>query len=145
MRHRMIRALVFVLAGWPLLMPPGMCICQFVRAGDVPPWTSEYPCAEDQQASCPDFCCAQGKTNCGPSGNQRMPTDEQCPPGCPANKKADHSRLLEQYHPLAASALAATPLPFFVDFSSGQRLHAAWLTSQASDRPIYLALCTLLI
>jgi hypothetical protein len=141
--HRMFRALVFLLAGWSLLMPPGMCICQGVRAGDVSAQSLEC-CTDDKEESCKDCDCNQETPNCGP-GNQGAPTDEQHPPGCPANKKSDHSRLLEKYQPLTATLIAATPLPFFLDLSSGERPLGSLVPSQASDRPIYLALCTLLI
>ena len=147
LRIRMLRALVFLLAGWPLLLPQGMCICRFIRAGDVSPRSTEAQVKNGQEDSCSDPCCDECKANCGPfcGTGQGGPTDNQCPPVCPANKKADHSRLLEHQHPLGATVLAATPLPFFLALSAGQQLHGLHVPAQASHPPIYLSLCTLLI
>ncbi len=142
----MFRALVFLLAGWPLLMPRGMCVCQFVRAGDVSPRSSGCSCADDKGDFCPDAGCEWDNANRVPYCNQGGPSDEPCPPGCPANKKADHSRLVEYHRPLlAVTELAPMPLPLFLDFSSDQRLNAHPLRPQPPDQPIYLALCALLI
>src|SRR5439155_8500107 len=132
--------------GWPLLMPPGMCICQIVRAGECPPPCSQRPCADDQDDSFADLRCDRETANCcGPCGNRGEPANEECPPGCPANEKTDHSRPLERHEPAGAVGVAATPLPLFLDLSSRQCLHAPAFSSQPSDRPIYLALCPLLL
>ena len=144
-RLRMFRALVFLLAGWPLLMPPGMCICQAVKGADITPRFSERSCADDHDGSCSDSDCDGVQTNRLPCRNPGVPTDDQHPPGCPANKRVDNSKLLQRYQSLGAAATAATPLPFFLDLSSGHRIDAPVLPSQPPDRPIYLALCTLLI
>jgi hypothetical protein len=146
-RYRKFRVLILILAGWPLLLPQGMCICQFIRARDVSPRSTEAQVKNDQEESCSDPCCDECKANCGPfcGTGQGGPTDNQCPPVCPANKKADHSRLLEHQHPLGATVLAATPLPFFLALSAGQQLHGLHVPAQASHPPIYLSLCTLLI
>jgi hypothetical protein len=52
MRHRIFRAIVFFLAGWPLFMPPGVCVCQFVRAGEASPRTLERLCTDGQENGC---------------------------------------------------------------------------------------------
>jgi hypothetical protein len=124
-----------------------MCICQFIRAGEVSPRSTEAQATDDQEDACSDPCCDDCKANCGPtcSTGQGGPTGNQCPPVCPANKKADHSRLLEHQHPLGATVLAATPLPFFLDLSAVQQLHGLHVLARVSHRPIYLSLCTLLI
>jgi hypothetical protein len=120
-----------------------MCICQFIRAGDVSPRSTEPQATDDQE----DPCCDECKSTCGPfcGTGQGGPTETPCPPVCPANKKADHSSLLEHQHPLAATVLAATALPFILDLSAGQQLHGLHVPAQASHPPIYLSFCTLLI
>jgi hypothetical protein len=144
----MFRALVLLLAGWPLLMPPGMCVCQFARAGYVAPRCSDCGCADKQEDdSCTDRCCECDPANSDPLGDQDVPNDdEQYPPGCPANKKADHSKLLEQHRPLlAVTELPPTPLPLYLDLASCQRFDAPSFAPQPPGQPIYLTLCSLLI
>ena len=145
MGHRTFRALVFLLAGWPLLVPPGLCICQFIRGTEIAPRLSDRSCAGGHDDCCPDADCDGATTHGVPCGNDRTPTDEQHPPGCPANKKVDHSRLLERPQPLASASLLTRPLSYFLDLSSGQRLDAVRFPAHASHQPIYLAFCTLLI
>lgn len=146
MRHRLFRALVFLLAGWPLLMPPGMCVCQFVRAGDVAPRSSECSCGDEDEDFCPGPGCDRDSANCGPCGDEGAPAKESYPPGCPANKKTDHSKLLEQHRQLlAVTEVAPTPLPAYLDLASGQRLDALSPAPQPPGQPLYLTLCSLLV
>src|SRR5207302_1194960 len=105
-----------------LLMPPGMCICRFVRAAEATPrpWGSESAeCqrAEDQdEVCCPDPCCFQESTNrrvCGSEGQSGTPKPE-CPSNCPASGKAGHFNLLEHQHLSVGFLVALMPLPFFM-------------------------------
>ena len=132
----MFRNLILLLVTYPLLMPSGMCFCGAVRGrGD----SSRIVECRDARASL-DPCCEGTKVNC-------RSTDEQCPPSCPANKKADHSKLADKSQELAAAwAAASTSLSFCVDISStGQRIPTATPLSQPSTQPIYIRLCSLVI
>jgi hypothetical protein len=145
-RHHVFRAIFLFLASWPLLMPPGMCLCQFVGGADIAGRSLNYRCAKDRDDPCPNACCKRQVANCGPCGKQRMPTDEQHAPGCPANKKSDHSKLLERYRPLlTATELASAPLSSCLDLSRVQRLSGSSLVFKLPAQLIYLALCSLVI
>jgi hypothetical protein len=140
MRGRTFRAIVFLVAGWPLLMPQGMCICQFVQAGEGIARSENCQCSEDEEG-----CCPYGGDEEYAWGNKGVPSDQQCPPGCPANKKEDHSKLAGRHVPITASVLAASPLPFFPDLSSALRCRLPLAPPQPPQHPIYIKFGALLI
>jgi hypothetical protein len=134
----MFRLLIVIAAVWPLLMPPGMCLCQLTRGADVTSGCTEQSCVHDDDDEC---CC--------PSEGDRVqypcaPTEEQHSPCCPASKKMDDSKMLQRYQSPGSAALTAAPLPFFVAPSSGQRLNGP-SSPVPPDQPVYLTLCMLLI
>lgn len=156
MRHRLFRALVFLLAGWPLLMPPGMCICQFVRAAEPVARSSESESAEaaESQAAedqdddcCPDPCCVREKASRGPCRDEGKgaPTKPECPSNCPASGNAHYFQLVEHQHLTGLSVASLSPLPFFVVPQDSEPLSDLHAPSPPSVLPLYLSLCTLLI
>jgi hypothetical protein len=155
-RHRQFRILILFLAGWPLFMPPGMCICQFVRAAEPVARSSESEGAEaaDSQAAedqdddcCPDPCCVRVKANRGPCREEGKgaPTKPKCPANCPASGNTHHFQLVEHQHLTAVSVVFLSPLPFFLASQEGEALSALHAPSPLSVLPLYLSLCTLLI
>lgn len=152
LRNRSLRVLVFLLAGWPLLLPPGICICQLVRAGRVVVCSLERTSAHDQKNSCPNECCDRRKADSIPGragenvlADEQDPPCNECPPSCAVCRALVDLTLVESQLLASACIVALTPMPFCNDPSFGPRLHVPPLTSEASDRPIYLALCALLI
>jgi hypothetical protein len=139
----MFRRVVLLLVAYPLLLPPGMCFCG--TAGDRDGRSS----ACDHRRGCLAADCRQGKAcgdRCGL--NPAAPSDDRCPPSCPASKRADHSRLAEKPglkwpivtvwpSPIAPLVLCAGGVP-------GERLEVVSLPSPPAA-PLYLALCTLRI
>src|SRR5690242_17644089 len=109
MASRTFRALVFFLAVWPLFMPPGMCICQFIRASEPvarsseseDPETAESQAAEGQDEDCcPDPCCERVRANRSPCRDQgkSAPTKPECPANCPASGNIHHFQLVEHQY-----------------------------------------------
>lgn len=153
MRRRLLRTLVLFLTGWPLLMPPGVCVCQFVKAGEVascPTVTKAAECQsaeDDGDACCPDPCYVREKANSGPCADKGKgaPSKPECPTGCPASRKSEHLRLAEHQHLTGVSLATLTPLPFFVAPRISESHTTLSLTSPPPVPPIYLSLCTLLI
>ena len=140
--RRVFRALATFLVGWTLIMPPGMCICQFVRGETVR--IPDRTCPDDDKDICQDCCGNEAQLNGVLDGNQRMPRGDQHPPGCPANKKVDNSRLVGRHHLQGLTNVAAAP-PLFFFAVSVTRLHADLLPVRVAEQPIYLAICSLLI
>ena len=139
----MLRNLILVLVSYPLLMPPGMCMCGAAcrEGGEVrfcngrcadPGVAARFEWAKTTDRSC--------------NHRHDVPTDDRCSPNCPGNENTDHSKLVLQ-SPTVPVALAAIRLPSVdVDTSSGQRLPAAASSLfQPSAQPIYLTLCTLVV
>lgn len=154
MYHRVFRLLVLLLAGWPLLMPPGLCICQLIRAEKVIPDSVESmstAClsAEDQDEDCcSDSCCVREKANCAPcvGEDQGVPSKPECPANCPASGKAGHFELVEHQHLGELSVATPAPLLFFVAPQTIDYLTAIhYGPLPPAVLPIYLSLCTLLI
>jgi hypothetical protein len=140
----MFRRVVLFLVAYPLLLPPGMCICG--AAGD----------REGGSAACGHrHACLAADCHRGPSCGNRCgatpatPGDDQCPPSCPASKRADHSRLAEKPGPkwpvvtVWAPAIAP-PASYAITVPAG-RLEVASLLSPRPAAPLYIALCTLRI
>jgi hypothetical protein len=139
------RAVVLLVAVWPLLMPPGMCVCRYARGADNSTRFSERSCDSDHRGTCSHTDCNRARTNSSPCRSPGAPTHKQHPPGCSANKKGDNSSRIEQYQPLAPTAVAVSPDASLLNASSGEHLAAARFLTHSSDRTIYLSFCTLLI
>jgi hypothetical protein len=142
----MFRRVVLLLVAYPLLLPPGMCFCGAVRdrEGDF----QAAVCGRPHACSFPH--CDQTKINSDPCGGTHgAPSDGQCPPSCPASKRADHSKLAEKvtekWSVATVWAAAVVPQTFGVDATAGAQLQAPSLLSQSLAAPLYIALCTLRI
>jgi hypothetical protein len=107
----------------------------------------EQPQANDSRDDCcQDDCCGlAGGDNSYRNVKQDVPSDKQCPPTCPANKKVDHSKLVEQHVSASAFSLTITPCDSLADVSLDQRLSVVVSPLQRSAPLIYLTFCTLLI
>jgi hypothetical protein len=128
----MFRVSVLILAGWPLLMPPGMCLCQVAGS-------SAKSTPEDKSAA---HDCCDGCGRLADSGN-RTPSSKPCPPHCPA--KADNFKLFERTKPLVTMAALGAPGYSLVHLPLCQRLDAPSDSSYPSGPPIYLAVRSLVI
>ncbi len=138
----MFRNLILVLVAYPLLMPPGMCSCGAVQREGGESRFCDGQCADSGLTSRFERAKSNG---CSCNGRHGVPTGDQCPPNCPGNEKTDHSKLVEQDPPVMVWAAAIYLLSFYVDTSSGQRIHTAASLLQPSAPPIYITLCTLVI
>lgn len=89
----MLRRLIVILLALPMLLPPGMCICQFQATFATPP-------AQSENSEEPVECCRCGNPNChhqrsestaksatDSTGHDDVPAQKapEHAPGCPAN------------------------------------------------------------
>lgn len=117
-----MRTLVSILTVLPLLMPPGMCVCQFVKPGTPPAGTGgdrgarlvPAPQHDGEQAKC-HSCPCHSKTSAVaarpgtvPGSGRPKPNDPAHEPGCPALKTVDHSKVAEQNHPVIDPVVPAS-------------------------------------
>ena len=128
----MFRLSILILAGLPLLMPPGMCLC--------PAACNPAKCAFQGKIAAHD--CCEGCCRLPHSGH-KTPNDKPCPPHCPA--KADNFKLFEKTKPLVTMAEFATPLYSLVHLPAYRRLDPSSGHGHKSGPPIYLALRSLVI
>ena len=145
MHGRLFRVLVFLLASWPVLLPPGVCICGLVRGNTASGHSPRCQCAVEHDESC-SFSKDQHEAVCSVAccGCQDGSTECPCPLVCPANRSVDHSWLSESQPPVMSPEAVAS-LAFCCDLTAGIRLGDHDSPAPTFDRPIYLALCTLLI
>ena len=160
----MFRALASLLVALPLLMPPGMCVCQFGPLGPV-------TAAASESAARPDGACPAGDRGCcghrkaavkrKADGNDR-PISSRLPvpgrgegvpdrpdrphePGCPALRAPDHSKLAEQNRASLILAVNRDGVSLAEGVLAGRSFDVpAQIRGQASP-PLYLSFCTLLI
>lgn len=137
----MLRSLFLPLIIYPLLMPPGVCLCGFgglegrQRLSANHKGDGAESIASGRRAG--HDCCS---SLCGHGG----PSHRHCPPACPANEKADHAKLLARGIAAADWAAAIPRASFDVDPAGGRPIASSSLLKRPS-RPVYLTLCTLLI
>ena len=136
----MFRKIILGLVTYPLLMPPGVCLCGRTRWEGGESW----PCSVPRAVAGPAERPARAKTSGHPWIERGAPSEDECPPNCPGNEKTDHSKLVER-GPAAPVWAAICLLNFSVGTSSGERIQAAVSLFQPSARPIYITLCTLVI
>jgi hypothetical protein len=138
----MFRQIVLLLVAYPLLLPPGMCICGAMGARDGRRRLSP----EGRSHGCSLGHCGRKNVSSDPCGGAHgVPTDKQCPPSCPASKQADHSKLADRRPVATVYAAAVTPQTFCVDVFAERRLSTPSMVSLPPAEPIYIALCTLRI
>jgi hypothetical protein len=128
----MFRVSVLILAGLPLLLPPGMCLCPEGSA----------PAKVGLQGKIAGHDCCEGCCRLPDSGH-RLPSDKPCPPHCPA--KADNFKLFEKTKPVVTMAVLTGPGYSLVYLPSCRRLLAPSGPSYPSAPPIYLAVRSLVI
>jgi hypothetical protein len=146
LRHRKVRALIFLLAAWPLLMPSGVCICQLVGAEAVSCEFSACRCTQQGEESCSENSgAAETHREASCAADHGQPSDEPHPPGCPANKKTDNFKLHQRVEMIGAFGVAVTPLPYIIDPCSGQRSDTFPLHFKQSTPSLFVVFCALVI
>jgi hypothetical protein len=162
----MFRVLLTILAGLPMLMPPGMCICQFVPCGRASADETRLPVPTDGAVtvavdSGPSCGCGhrrsqsqQAKQKPGkPGGLENIPVDHSAPnplpgqhaPGCPAaltaatEKVALPTSQLQTLLVLALDFVGSAPVSSEMDGPSER------VTIRPHSPPLFLSYCTLLI
>jgi hypothetical protein len=162
----MFRVLLTILAGLPMLMPPGMCICQFVPCGRASGDETRLPlpavgAVSVEADSGPSCGCGHRRSRSQqvtqepgkPGGWQSIPVDHPSPgplagqhaPGCPAAMTAATEKVALptfQVHTLLVLALDCTGFtPVSVEVNSA----AERVTIRPHSPPLFLSFCTLLI
>lgn len=167
----MLRTIVTVLVGLPLLMPPGMCVCQFgsrrYAAATVPTASGQGGTASVQgrvpvKASPRKCICCK---NCGRAidessaamhscGSDRgiesdqdrsTPVEDRHAPGCPALKTVDQSKWSEPLNIPLITPDAALGSSLALAEGFRPSLPSTAGTPTQSAQPLYLTLRTLLI
>ena len=138
----MLRNFVLIVVIYPLLMSPGMCLCEAVNRDG-----GGSCCCNDERGDTGSASSIERASTayCLCHGRHHVPTDNQCPPSCPGNQKCDHSKVVGQSRSVMVSAAAINVVSFCVDLPSAQRIHMAASPVQPSAQPIYITLCTLVI
>lgn len=134
----MLRALLPLLAVLPMLMPSGLCICQFAPSRVADSSASKLTTKAE---NCP--CCASHSERESDSSEPGSPTDDHCP-NCPAVLGA--ATALPAAPVLTSDAVAASPLitePVVVATYSTNRFDTSFVC--ASAPPLFVYHCSLLI
>jgi hypothetical protein len=136
----MLRTLLSLLAVLPMLVPSGLCVCQFApgRAAD-----SSASKLTANAESCP--CCASHAERESDSSEPSSPDDNHCP-NCPAVLGVATATALPAAPVLAPDAVAASPLitePVVVATHSNNRFDTSFVC--ASAPPLFVCHCSLLI
>jgi len=156
----MIRTLVFLLVALPMLVPPGMCICQFDLTGRCSPAAVRVASAPEQASSGHErtprssCCCRHRKGGAAEhldragglasEGGPGIPAGREHAPGCPAARSLDYFKVERNINSVAPPA----DLAGFFALPAIPARQALLISSPAQARPalpVYLTLCTLLI
>ena len=107
-----MRFLVAILVGLPLLLPPGMCLCQFVPCATADPNTAESGVIQETSARVAETSgCSCGKHRvkattssdnaigqpCAASNQSSFPVPHEHAPGCPALRSGDQSKIAQSH------------------------------------------------
>lgn len=154
----MFRAVVTFLVAVPMLMPPGMCLCQFASVGMATTGTrtlaartpavghSSYAGRNCRCDSCRAQAPAPGGHESAPAGSPAHPEPVKHPPGCPASLGDTPTKMAA---PALTLHLDADPVPGFVSAVAepsrvrGRDRDAAGYAD--SSPPPFLSHCSLLI
>ena len=154
----MVRAVVTFLVAVPMLMPPGMCICQFAPTGMAAAGTRTIAARAPAVAhssdagrncrcdSCREQAPALGGHEPTPAGSPTHPQPDRHSPGCPALLGDTPTKMAA---PALTLHLDADPVPSFVSAVvetsrvQGRDRDAAVRTD--SSPPLFLSHCSLLI
>jgi hypothetical protein len=162
----MLRTIIAVLVSLPLLMPPGMCICQFGPDQCCAAASEEENASQPHAAPRKHACCRHSRRTeesstqpttrkvnrirvadhaflCG--HDHSTPLDRHHFPGCPALKPADHSRVSEPISIRLLPLDTACGFCHTLEASHSPRGHSPSFTVIEPDHPLYLTFCTLLI
>lgn len=160
----MLRALVALLLAIPQLMPPGMCICQFVPTSEQPAAPTQLPSPgrvtaghvadRGQKCSC-ESCRNQAssvdRTDAGEAqGTKRADRDPakpgpvKHPPGCPAALGAMPTKMLVSAVTVQVDSDAVCYM-LTVESALAVARATAWVSPQTGDPPLFISHCTLLI
>lgn len=157
----MFRSLVTLLVALPMLMPPGMCICQFAPTGKVsaapPSWAGQRPVGHtsNSRAECRCNSCREQVAAAGlpTDGEDRPASPNEAPvgpgqhaPGCPAahgdvpTKMAASTAVTIPFdaHPQCFFSLVAEPAARVGRGREG-------VSRPAVSPPFFISHCTLLI
>jgi hypothetical protein len=155
-----MRVLMAIVVGLPLLMPPGVCICQYLPCAHATPpevrTAGTAACETEKPSSC---ACLRHRTH-GTRVNEHgdasaaaaavADRETTCPgrhehsPGCPVVANA-HKVLPGASPRLLAFAFASAELPAVIDLRSEGVKRAGATSVQPVGSPIYLTFCALLI
>lgn len=158
----MLRALVLLLMLPPMLLPPGMCVCQFVPVGTVP---APLSASRDRELSAShdanpraDCTCASCRSRAGaaPSeGGDNAPTPRDDGPsrpepgkhwpGCPAAADATPFNMVVPTVTVQADLAAATGFFTPVEVAVVPPVRATPVPAPAYSPPLFISHCTLLI
>jgi hypothetical protein len=151
----MLRGLATVLVVVPLLMPPGMCICQVVRKVEAATSSGAHQKGAAEPDAPPACCrhCARSKARPDAEpGDQRGPEPDHCPtpnspdnPCCPIVKAGAWSKITEPV-PSAGTLIGLSAVVRPTDWTvTPVSLTRPTGAPSGPSRPIYLHFCTLLI
>lgn len=159
----MLRAVVTFLVSVPMLMPPGMCICQFAPTGKASAATWSEAARQPEvghTSSRPDCRCdscrelaATAGLPTGNEGNTSTPSDEVPPsgpgkhaPGCPAALGAIPTKMVVS---TVSIHLDTNLLVCFVSLAVGPTSSVGrsreCMSPPAASPPLFISHCTLLI
>lgn len=152
----MFRSLVTLLVALPMLMPPGMCICQFAPTGKVsaspPSWAGQRQ-TDHTTDSRVDCRCDSCRERAAATGEDRPASPDEAPvgpgkhaPGCPAaygdvpTKMAASTTVTIHLdaHPQCFFSLVAEPAALVGRGREG-------VSRPAVSPPFFISHCTLLI
>ncbi len=158
----MVRTVVTILVAVPLLMPPGMCLCQFAPAGHVFATTWAEATRQEHAAHTPgsrpdcrcDSCRERAVGPDLPAGSQGRPSPDgpppsgpgKHPPGCPAALGDMPTKVSA---PAVTIPFDANPGPCFDSLVAGPtapvRGAREGVSAQAASPPLFISHCSLLI
>lgn len=154
----MFRAVITFLVAVPMLMPPGMCICQFAPTGTTTAGTrtvaARTPAVGHSSSagrncrcdSCREQAPAPGGQESVPAGSPAHPEPGQHAPGCPALLGDTPTKMAA---PALTLHLDADPLPTFVsavvETSRARGRDRDAVGHADSSPPLFLSHCSLLI
>lgn len=159
-----VRTAVSLLALFPMLMPPGMCICQFVPVENVPavPVSTSSPVTPvaghaGARRDCSCESCRERRASEGRDEGdaRRTPPHDETPsqpgqgkhwPGCPAAVGAAPLTVVLPAVTVHADVDTAVSFTSSVAEPVGSIRHAGeWVSPQAKSPPLFLSHCALLI
>lgn len=162
----MFRVLLTILVGLPMLMPPGMCLCQFLPCGRASADESRPPSPGVQTVrpgvdSVPSCGCGQRRSRSQqaqqepgkPGGWENIPADHSSPgplpgqhaPGCPAAMTAATDKVALPTSQVQKLLVLAADFFGFTPVSVKAAIPVERVTSYPHSPPLFLSLCTLLI